>query len=383
MEALCYWLTGARGEGAAGRGAAAPGRWPWKKHRAMFTQRVRGRSSGFGLIGEMSPARRFALAVAGVVALLTAGSAGYVLIEGMSLLDAVYMSVITISTVGFGEVKPLSPAGRLFTIGLIIVGVGNGVYLLAVLAELLIEGRLREYLGVSAMQRRIRELKDHVIICGFGRFGKVVTEELVRHSVPLVVVEPDPAKREALVQAELLHLPGDATRDEVLEAAGIERARVLVAATGSDADNVYITLSAREKNRSLAIHARGESEGGMRRLKLAGADQVVSAYQRGGMRVAAAILRPSVVDFLELAAPGRGGEVDLEQLRIEPGSPLVGRSVGAVEKQAKKLRIVALKRGNEAISLIPDADTLISPEDHLVVIGDRASLKALGEKIEK
>jgi voltage-gated potassium channel len=336
-----------------------------------------------GSIAEMSPARRFVLALAGIVSLTAIGTTGYMLIERMSLIDALYMTVITISTVGFGEVKPLSAAGKLFTMGLIVFGVGNAFYLLAVVAELLIEGRLREYLGVTAMQRKIHELQEHVIICGFGRFGRVVAEELLRHSIPLVVIDPDPAKHEELSRLDALHLLGDATRDEVLEQAGIAQARAIVVATSSDADNVYITLSAREKNRSLMIHARGESEGGMRRLKLAGADQVISAYQRGGMRVAATILRPSVVDFLELAAPGRGTEVDLEQLRIDPASPLVGRSIGALEKETKKLRIVALKRNNEPISLIPEPDTLIHASDYLVVIGDRASLKALVETIGK
>lgn len=343
-----------------------------------------GRLPGpLGSIAETSPARRLVLAITGIIALTAAGTVGFVLIERMSLIDALYMTVITISTVGFGEVKPLSPAGRLFTIGLIIFGVGNAFYLFAVVAEILIEGRLREYMGVAAMQRKIHELQEHVIICGFGRFGKVVAEELLRHSVPLVVIDPDPATHEELSRRGVLHLVGDATRDEMLEEAAITQARAVVVATGSDADNVYITLSTREKNRSVMIHARGESESGMRRLKLAGADHVISAYQRGGMRVAATILRPSVVDFLELATPGRGNEIDLEQLRIGTASPLVGRSIGGIEKETRKLKIVALKRSNEVISLIPEPDTLIHAGDHLVVIGDRGSLKALAESIEK
>jgi voltage-gated potassium channel len=342
-----------------------------------------GRLPGpLGSIAEMSPARRLVLALAGIIALTTVGTVGYMFIAKMSLIDALYMSVITISTVGFGEVKPLSPAARLFTIWLIIFGVGNAFYLFAVVAEILIEGRLREYLGVTAMQRKIHELQEHVIVCGFGRFGRVVVEELLRHSIPLVVIDSDPAKHEELSRLDVLHMCADATRDEALEEAGIAQARAIVVATGSDADNVYITLSAREKNRRAMIHARGESESGMRRLKLAGADHVISAYQRGGMRVAATILRPSVVDFLELATPGHGTEIDLEQLRISANSPLVGRSIATIEKETHKFRIVALKRANEAISLIPDPDTLVQAGDHLVVIGERTSLKALAETME-
>lgn len=315
--------------------------------------------------------------------LTAAGTVGFMLIERMSLIDALYMTVITISTVGYGEVKRLSPAGRLFTIGLIVFGVGNAAYLLAVVAEVLIEGRLREYMGATAMQRKIHELQGHVIICGFGRFGRVVAEELIRHSVPVVVIDPDASKSDELARLNVLHLAADATMDEILVEAGVVQARAIVVATSSDADNVYITLSAREKNHNLMIHARGESEGGMRRLKLAGADQVISAYQRGGMRVASTILRPSVVDFLELVAPGRGEEADLEQLRIEADSPMVGRSIGAIEKEAHKLRIVALKRDGEPIVLIPEGDTIVHSGDYLVVIGDRTSLRKLAEIVER
>ncbi len=327
--------------------------------------------------------RRLLLATAGIMILTAAGTVGFMLIEKMSLIDALYMTVITISTVGFGEVKQLSPAGRLFTVGLIVFGVGNAAYLLAVVAEVLIEGRLREYMGATAMQRKIHELQGHVIICGFGRFGRVVAEELTRHSVPIVVIDPDASKSDELARLDVLHLAADATMDEILVEAGVAQARAIVVATSSDADNVYITLSAREKNHNLMIHARGESEGGMRRLKLAGANQVVSAYQRGGMRVASTILRPSLVNFLELIAPGRGDEVDLEQLRIEASSPMVGRSISAIEKEARKLRIVAMERDGEAIVLIPDADTIIHSGDHLVVIGDRASLRKLAEIVER
>jgi voltage-gated potassium channel len=325
----------------------------------------------------MSAGRRFILALAVISLLTAAGTIGFMLIESMSFIDALYMAVITISTVGFGEVKPLSPAGRLFTIGLIVTGVGTALYLFAVTAELLIEGRLREYFGRTAMERKIHQLDGHVVICGYGRFGKVVAEELARNSVPLVVIDHDVAKEPELRQAGLPYLIGSVLEDGVLEQAEIRRARAIVIATASDADNVYVTLSAREKNPVIRIHARGESEAGLRRLKLAGADQVISAYQWGGMRMASSIIRPSVVDFLELSVPGRGDEVDLEEIRIEPGSAAIGKTIGSVEQETPRLRIVALKRGPDAISLIPESTTTISAEDHLVVIGERTGLKKL------
>ncbi len=329
----------------------------------------------------MSAGRRFVLALAVLVFLTAVGTTGYIMIEGMSLIDAVYMSVITISTVGFGEVKPLSPAGRLFTIGLIVTGVGTALYLFAVVAELLIEGRLREYLGKTAMEHRVHQLDGHVVICGYGRFGKVVADEMSRNSMPVVVVDHDPAKEAELVHAGLPYLIGSALEDSVLERVGIRRARAIVVATASDADNVYITLSAREKNPAIRIHARGESESGLRRLKLAGADHVLSAYQWGGMRMAASIIRPSVVDFLELSIPGRGVEVDLEEIRVAAGSPLIGKTIKSVEEGMRRLKIVALRREGEEISLIPDPSVAIGAGDYLVVIGERGELKQLSAAI--
>jgi len=309
--------------------------------------------------------------------LTVVGAAGYVLIEHMSVLDAFYMSVITISTVGFGEVKPLSPGGRLFTIGLIVTGVGSAIYLFSVIGELVVEGRLREFLGKSAMNRKIHGLQQHVIVCGYGRFGRAVVEELTHKAVPMVVIETDPAKQAELDAVGALHVLGSALEDAVLDDAGVSAARAIIVATGSDADNVYITLSAREKNPKILIYARGDSDAGLRRLKLAGADQVVAAYQWAGMRIAASIVRPSVVDFLQLSVPGRESEVDLEEIRVSPASPAAGMSIAAVEQQNPRLRIVAMKRKDQPLEMIPAPETKIEPGDLLVVIGESESLKRL------
>jgi voltage-gated potassium channel len=320
-----------------------------------------------------------AVAIAGITLLTALGTLGYLLIEGMSFLDALYMTVITVSTVGYGEVKPLDEAGRMFTIVLIIVGVGTAFYLFATMTEVIIEGKLRDYLGAKGMLRKIHNLKNHVIICGFGRFGRAVVEELARHQVPMVVIDNDPKSIEDLARLDIPYLSGDAMHDDILEDAGIRSARALVAATASDADNVYITLAAREKNRAISIHARGEGEVGLRRLKLAGANQVISAYQYGGYRVASTIIRPSVVDFIELFTSGRGEEVDLEEIRIPENGTMAGRSVLQIEEAIGKLRIVALKRNEDPITIIPQPATQVRGGDLLVVIGDRASLEALGK----
>ncbi len=329
------------------------------------------------VVRRSSPARRFAVAIAGLTTIIVLGAAGYIVIEGMTVIDALYMSVSTVSTVGFGEVKPLSPGGRLFTIGLIIVGVSSAGYLLATAAELVFEGSLREFFGRSAMYRKIHHLEGHVIVCGFGRLGRAVVQELTRNQVPVVVVESDPDKEAELAAMNLFYVLGSALHELTMEEAAVRTARAVVVATASDADNVYITLAVREKNPKALIHARGDSEEGLRRLKMAGADQVLSAYHWGGVRIAASILRPSVVDFLELSAPGSESEVDLEEIRIAPDNPANGLTIAAIERTFPRIRVVALRRGEAPIEMIPDPTTTIVGGDLLVVIGEAKNLDRL------
>jgi voltage-gated potassium channel len=325
----------------------------------------------------MNAGRRFLAALAGIVVLTVGGTVGYMAIEHMSLLDALYMTIITISTVGYGEVKPLDMDGRIFTMALIVTGVGTAFYLFAVITQLVVEGQLRQFLGRAAMKHRIDQLESHVVICGYGRMGRVVAEEMAGAGLPMVVIERDLAREAELREADMLYVIGSALEDRVLEQAGVRRARAIVVATASDADNVYITLSARTMNPAIRILARGESEAGLKHLRMAGAEVVISAYQWAGMRLAASILRPSVVDFLELSIPGRGAEIDLEEVRVAEGSALVGQPITAVEQSAPRLRIIALKRGNDPTALIPDPATRIAAGDFLVAIGDRDTLRRL------
>jgi voltage-gated potassium channel len=326
----------------------------------------------------MNPGRRFLIAIAGIVLLTAGGTAGYMAIEHMTAFDALYMSVITISTVGYEEVKPLGAGGRIFTMGLIVTGVGTAFYLFAAVTQFVVEGQLREMVGRVSMKRKIEQLAGHIVICGFGRMGRVVAEEVTRSGGQAVVIERDAAREPELAAAGLLYAIGSALDDRVLEEAGVRRARAVVAVTASDADNVYITLSARAMNPKILIHARGESEAGLQRLRMAGADQAISAYQWGGIRLAASLMRPSVVDFLELSFPGRGAEVDLEEVRVAEGSALIGQTISAVEQSSERLRIVALKRGSAPSTLIPAPATRIEAGDFLVAIGDRETLRRLG-----
>ena len=324
--------------------------------------------------------RRLVVAVAVLATLTLAGSFGYMLVEGWGFLDALFMTVTTLTTVGYEVVHPLSTAGRIFTLVLIAAGVGVTFYLIVVVAEIILEGRLREIFQRSAMQRRIDGMSQHIVVCGFGRFGRVVVEELVHAGEGVVVIDRDPALAAALEQAGVPYVIGNAAADETLERAGVKRARALVVATASDSDNVFVTLSARELHPKLEIHARGESETAVRRLQRAGADHVTALFRTAGQRAAASILQPTVVDFLEISRPRQGEAVDLEEIRLLPGSPLAGLPLRELESSCPGVRVVALKRAGERIRVIPDPALPIGIGDHLVVIGEREPLQALAER---
>lgn len=327
----------------------------------------------------MAPIRRILRALLGLAAITAAGTLGYVWIAGYTPLDALYMTVTTVTTVGYGEIEPLGPAGRVFTIALIVCSAGVALYLLGQLAQTLVETGLREVLQRRAMERKLEALSGHVVVCGYGRFGRVVVGELARAGVPLVVVESDPEKETELALSGHLFVLGSATRDDVLLRAGVTRARAVVVASGSDADNVYITLTARELHPPLEIHARGESDVALRRLLQAGATRAVSAHQLGGVRMAHALLRPSVVEFVELTRPRVGEEVDLEEVRIGPGSRSIGLTVRALEQRVPRLRVVGLKRAEGRMELVPGEDTAIAAGDLLVVIGERTSVEQIAQ----
>ncbi|MBV8054950.1 MAG: potassium channel protein [Deltaproteobacteria bacterium] len=326
--------------------------------------------------------RRLLIALAVIALLTTTGTCGYMLIERMRFEDALFMTVITITTVGYGEVKPLDTAGTVFTIALILTGVGTAYYMLAAVTEMVVGGQLRDLLGKSAMMRKIHQLRGHVIVCGYGRFGRVVVDELRRHRTKLVVIENDPEKESILMQMGELYVLGSALEESTLEQAGIAAASEIVIATASDPDNVFIALSAKSKNPRIRIHARAESEIGLKHLELAGVDQAISSYHWSAMRIANAIARPSVVDFLDLLLPGlRPEEFGLEEVRVPEQSSITGSSIAALEHEGDRIRIVALKRGAEPMSFVPEPQTEVQPGDILVAIGARPSLRRLAERL--
>jgi voltage-gated potassium channel len=332
----------------------------------------------------MNHSGRLVIALGLIILLTVAGTCGYMLIEHMPFQDALFMTVITITTVGYGEIKPLDSAGTVFTIALIFTGVGTAYYVLAAVTEMAVGGQLRELLGHNAMLRKIRHLSGHVIVCGYGRFGRVVVDELRRHRTTLLVIEKDPEKETMLMQTGELYIVGSALEESTLEHAGVARAAEIVIATASDPDNVFVALSARSKNPQIRIHARAESDIGLKHLELAGVDQAISSYHWSAMRIANAIARPSVVDFLDLLIPGlRPEEFGLEEVRVPNDTRLSGSTIAALEREGDRVRIVALKRGSEPMTFVPQPQTEIQPGDLFVAIGARPSLQRLAERLGK
>jgi voltage-gated potassium channel len=312
-----------------------------------------------------------------LLALLLAGSLGFVWIEGWNFFDALYMTVTTLTTVGYGEVHPLSHLGRLYNMVLILAGMGVLFYIVGSLARAVVEGEVRRALGKRKLLTRIRKLKNHYIICGFGRIGEIIARQLKERGIPLVVVENDLEKLPLLETTGYDFVTGDATREEVLTEAGIERARGLVAVVHSDASNVYIVLTARSLNPKLYIVARAEEQGAEQKLKRAGADKVESPYEMGGRKMAHTIMRPTVTTFLELTMQ-EGVDLSMEETVVGAASSLIGLALkDSGLRRDLDLIVVAIKRADGEMLFNPSPETLIQAGDTLVLLGMRHNLEAL------
>jgi voltage-gated potassium channel len=324
----------------------------------------------------MNSLRRLIWSIGALVAIVFIGTIGYEVIEGWSLLDSIYMTITTITTVGFREVHPLSDAGRIFTIFVIIGGVGGALYVLTNIMAYLLEGQFGITMGRRRMKNRIAKLKDHFILCGYGRVGQEIAQAFSEEGVPFVIIANDQQHIAKAEKEGYLCLFGDATSDEVLKEAGIERAHGLVAAVGTDTDNTFITLSARELRPDLFIEARSSSPEAEGKLRRAGADRIISPHAIGGRRMAMLALRPAVVDFIDTVTYGRGREMELENVDVGSGSQLVGRTM---EQARSKVGITVLAMRKKGGKLLPNppGEEIIEEGDRLIVIGTKKRLAAL------
>jgi voltage-gated potassium channel len=329
-----------------------------------------------------NPVRRLYMALAALVLLIVVGTAGYILLLDVTVLDAFYQTIITIATVGFNEVAPFTPAARLFTVGLIVSGVG----ITAWAATTAVEVMLGQYLWANVRRRKMEDtlktIRDHYIVGGYGRMGRQIVRDLRARGERFVVVEPDAAMVPELVESETPFVSGDATQDEVLLNAGIERARGFVAAIGDDADNVVAVLTARGLNPTLTIVARGTTEVTESKLRRAGADRVVSPYAIGGHRLALALLQPAVDEFMNRLFDLDAFDVDVGQLTVTAGCAADGCTLAECNFRNKwGLTVIAIRSVTGEFTISPVSDRVVSAGETLIVLGHPEAIVAVQREI--
>ncbi len=327
--------------------------------------------------------RRVAILIAMSTLLVAFGVSGYIIVEHFTFLEALYMTVITLATVGYGEVKPLDDAGRIFTIVLILTGAGFLTYCLIYFSQVLLDPNLIDLYRRRRLKKQLDQLEDHYVICGYGQMGQIIVEELLNHKLPVVVIDSDDSLIIRFREKGILHLMADATEEGNLIAAGIQRAKGLVAVVNKDTDNVFIVLTARDINKDMLIFARAGSPSTHKRLLKAGANRVVSPFATGAHRIAQNILRPTVTDFLELALSTEGLELSLEELVIPPDADLVGKELmhSGIRSQYN-LIVVAIKRSGGSMIYNPSPQEIIEAGDILIAIGPQENLLSFGREIK-
>jgi len=323
-----------------------------------------------------NPLLRFRLPAVLLVIIIAIGTAGYMLIEGWNFLDAFFMVIITISTVGYTEVHPLSDVGRIFTSVLIVVGVGTMLFGFGVFAETLAENSFGVFRRQRQMEARLNALRDHFIVCGYGRIGTQVVIEFEQHDVPYVIIDRGEEPLERLHKEQRLHIEGDAASEELLKQAGIERAKGLVCAVDSDERAVYIVLAARALNPKLYVIARAGYPESIRRLELAGADRVISPYRMAGHLMAELAVRPGLVDVLDTLHHGES-DIGLEEVLVNPRTPAIGKTVSeAGLLESSRAKLLAVRRRNGSLHVNPPADLRLEEGDLLIALGSEPQLQA-------
>ena len=320
-------------------------------------------------------AARFRLPALIALASLVYGTVGYMALEGWSGLDALYMSVITLTTVGFREVHPLDASGQLFTISLLALGVVALLSAVGVGTQLLASGELGEPLRRRRMRSRLESMDAHFLVCGYGRVGRAAAEELEREGAAYAVIDPDPEATRALAGTDVPYLVADATLEAVLEAAGVERARGLVCAIDSDAINLYVTIAARALNPKLTIVARASRGESVSTLERAGADRVVSPYALSGSRMAFLSTRPAVVDFIDMVTVAPN--LRLEEIHVRAGSALDGATVREATSRHSGATVLAVRKASAGLVPSPDGSTRLGAGDLVVAMGDDEVLASL------
>ena len=302
-------------------------------------------------------------------------------IEGWELLDAVYMTVTTLATVGYGEVHEMNKIGKIYTIALIIFGVGFFLYVIGLVVQFMVEGRVMTILGRKRLDTKIKHLTGHYIVCGYGRIGRVLCKNLKRKPIELIVIENSPESISEMDEERIFYISGDATDEDTLIKAGIKQAKGLIAVLGTDADNVFLILTARQLNPDLFIIARASTQRTKAKLKAAGADYVESPYEMGAVSMAQRIIRPTVTSFLDLAFTYKRKDIQMEEIPISYSSSLSNVTLkDSGIRQNYNLIIIAIKKSDGHMLFNPSFETVISSGDTVIAVGEEQNLQRL-EKV--
>lgn len=329
----------------------------------------------------MNKTRHLAISIALSLLILVTGTAGYMIIEDWRFLDALYMTIITISTVGYREVNQVGDIGRVFTIFLVLIGVGFTFYVMAAVVQFMVEGRVRIIMGRRRLDKQIDRLKNHYIVCGYGRIGRVLCRNLQRTPYDLVVVEKNPDLIPVMDKDGILYVASDAADEANLLKAGIRRARGLVAALATDTDNVFLVLSARQLAPELNIIARASQEGAKNKLRAAGANSVESPYEIGAASMAHRIIRPTVTNFLDLAFAHARKDIQMEEIPVSEKSRLTNIPLkDSGIRQDFNLIIIAIKKPDGTMLFNPSFEAALMPDDTVIAVGEEENLQKL-EKI--
>jgi voltage-gated potassium channel len=323
-------------------------------------------------------ARRFLFILVAVSTTLAIGTVGFTLIDGFPPFDAFYMTLTTMTTVGYGEIHPLSRAGRVFNSFLIAFGVTTIFIAIGAMTQTIIEMEFGDAMGKRRNKRMIEKLKDHYIICGYGRVGRGASAELTKAGVPFVIVDIDPERIERAMLAGLLGAVADSTRDETLRLVGIDRARGLVAALATDADNLFVLLSAKGLNPKIFVATRAAEEGAEEKMRRAGADAVFAPYTMTGHRLAQSLLRPHVVQFLDFTTKDVGDDIAIEQVRVGAASEMAGKTIKEMHlRQAAGVIVLAIRNARGEMMFNPPPEGAVRAGDHLIVMGRPQDLRTL------
>ncbi len=319
----------------------------------------------------MSLLKRLAIAIMALLSILCLGTVGFHYLEGWNFPESLYATVVTLSTVGYGDFVPRSGEGMMFTVFIIIVGVGTMLYTVGLITETMIEGRLNIILGKGRLEKMIKKIQDHYIICGCGRIGRLICKELAEEKVDFVVIDNNQEVIQRIEEEGYLHYKGDATQDKTLLAVGIKKAKGIICVLPSDAENLYVILAARELNQDIFILSRSDDEESEKRLLKAGANRVESPYMMGGMRMAMAILRPAMLDFVELTTMKQSLELRMDEIAVCEGSSYIGKSLEDSQiRQKFGLIVVAVKKESGKMIFNPMAKYVLESNDKLIVLGE-------------